>query len=349
MVSGDKRLRSFNWPIPDNDKSSWTADQKSPLALAQKAIGFNCLNYGANPEASLYRHFLPDKNFLDTNCVDGLRLELMFPSCWNGKDLDSHDHRSHVAFPDLVMSGSCPEGYGVKLPSLFYETIFNTYAFKGMDGQFVLSTGDPTGFGYHGDFQMGWESSDFLQSAVDTCTNASGQIEDCPLFHIQSDADSQKCFFPEVDIVKGDNPLGPRDGLPINVPIQAGPAYATIYPVVLADQETQGSGPAPTPSPAPTLSYSAETSSFSVADSTTASSTITAAPSLTTDGSGNAISTSYYTSGNEIIEVIIEETDVTFTTTAIETASASVSVNAHYRRHIGKEHRRAVRDKHAHH
>ncbi|KAH0122003.1 hypothetical protein KCU82_g22542, partial [Aureobasidium melanogenum] len=186
MISGDKRLRSFPYPIPDNDKSSWTPEQKTQSALSQKALGFNCLNYAATPEASLYRHFLPDKDYLDANCLDGIRLELMFPSCWNGKDLDSDDHRSHVAFPDLVMSGSCPEGFGTKLPSLFFETIFNTYAFKGVDGQFVLSMGDPTGYGYHGDFQMGWDSSDFLQSAVDTCTNASGQIQDCPLFDIQT-------------------------------------------------------------------------------------------------------------------------------------------------------------------
>ncbi len=39
---------------------------------------------------------------------------------------------------------------------------------------------------------MGWERS-FLQSAVDTCTNPSGQIEDCALFDIQSSADFSSC------------------------------------------------------------------------------------------------------------------------------------------------------------
>ena len=145
MISGDKRLRNFTWPVPDPAKSEWSGDQVSQLALEQKALGFNCLNYAANAEASLYRHFLPDKDYLDANCLDGVRLELMFPSCWNGEDLDSDDHRSHVAFPDQVMTGSCPEGFKTKLPSLFYETIWNTYAFAGVDGEFVLSNGDPTG------------------------------------------------------------------------------------------------------------------------------------------------------------------------------------------------------------
>lgn len=363
MISGDKRLRSFPYPIPDNDKSSWTAEQKTQSALSQKALGFNCLNYAATPEASLYRHFLPDKDYLDANCLDGIRLELMFPSCWNGKDLDSDDHRSHVAFPDLVMSGSCPEGFDTKLPSLFFETIFNTYAFKGVDGQFVLSMGDPTGYGYHGDFQMGWDSSDFLQSAVDTCTNASGEIQDCPLFDIQTEAQEQQCSFAQVDAIKDDNPLGPRDGLPIAVPIQSGPAYASTYPVVLAGDETQAAATSTkasssqvtsatsTSAVVPTLSYTPGTSSVTdkygggiLRANTAASyvqtesaSTVTAPASLAsavTDAAGNIVATSYFTQGNQVMEMMIEEVDVTVTATAVETA------NAHARRHVGKEHRR---------
>ena len=72
-------------------------------------------------------------------------MELMFPSCWNGKDLDSPDHKSHMAYPNLVMSGDCPSGFETRTPSLFYETIWNTYAYNGVEGEFVLSNGDPTG------------------------------------------------------------------------------------------------------------------------------------------------------------------------------------------------------------
>ena len=105
------------------------------------------MNYDQSrkPEDSLYRHFMPDKDFLDENCSDGLRLELMFPSCWNGKDLDSEDHKSHMAYPDQVITGDCPSGYDTRVVSLLYEVIWNTQAFKGVDGQFVLSNGDPTG------------------------------------------------------------------------------------------------------------------------------------------------------------------------------------------------------------
>ncbi|KAF2157539.1 hypothetical protein K461DRAFT_299390 [Myriangium duriaei CBS 260.36] len=231
MIAGDKNLRNFTLPVPDPPTSEWTPEESTQAALRQKALGFNCLNYNKAGEPTLYRHSMPDKTFLDQNCSNGLRLEIMFPSCWNGKDLDSSDHKSHVAYPSYVMTGMCPEGFDVKLPSLLYETIWDTYSFSGIDGQFVLSHGDPTGNGYHGDFMMGWESTDFLQQAVDTCTNLSGNIQDCPLFNIQSDATAAQCTFDVPEAVANDNVSGPRSGLPVSVPIQSGPAYATSFPV----------------------------------------------------------------------------------------------------------------------
>jgi hypothetical protein len=50
-------------------------------------------------------------------CPAGSQLvrRLEFPSCWNGKDLDSADHRSHVVFPDD--DGSCDRDH-VTIPKL---------------------------------------------------------------------------------------------------------------------------------------------------------------------------------------------------------------------------------------
>lgn len=75
MLSGDMNLRNFTGPVPDPEKSLWKADDKTQLLLGQKAIGMNCLNYKKDPEPSMYRHFLPDKQYLDENCVDGIRAE----------------------------------------------------------------------------------------------------------------------------------------------------------------------------------------------------------------------------------------------------------------------------------
>lgn len=151
MIAGDTTRRNYSvgglsYMDPDPEKSLWAFfGQTSQSDLAQRAIGFNCLNYNKAPEGTLYRHYLPEKDYLDANCVDGVRFEIMFPSCWNGKDKTSPDHKSHVAYPDLVINGKCPKGFDVKLPGLMYETIWATNHFIGVPGEFVISNGDVQG------------------------------------------------------------------------------------------------------------------------------------------------------------------------------------------------------------
>ena len=63
--------------------------------------------------------------------------------------------------------------------TLFFEVTYNTQAFTWWDNStqpFVLSTGDPTGYGMHGDFLNGWDA-DTLQKAISDCTD---DKPDCP-------------------------------------------------------------------------------------------------------------------------------------------------------------------------
>lgn len=147
MLTGNPYIRNFTGPFPDEQLSWWNtnatgADEQ--FFLQQRALGFNCLDYSGEPEASLYRHTMPSKEYLDANCVDGLRLELAFPSCGNGS-IDSLDHKSHMQYPSLVKEGDCPEGFPIPYPFLFYETIWATDNYVGIEGNFVLSYGDETG------------------------------------------------------------------------------------------------------------------------------------------------------------------------------------------------------------
>ncbi|KAK4228784.1 hypothetical protein QBC38DRAFT_140897 [Podospora fimiseda] len=235
MIAGDTTRRNYtisgktgtNYMDPDPEKSVWASmGQTKQSDLAQRAIGFNCLHYGKDAEGALYRHYLPDKGYLDANCIDGIRIEIMFPSCWDGKNTQSADHMSHVAYPDLVMNGDCPPDFPVKLPGLFFETIWNTPAFSGKAGEFVLSNGDVQGFGYHADFISGWPE-ELLQDAINTCTNLSGRQEDCPIFNLQSEADQRKCKFKVPEVLAREKTEG-RIGmsLPGGVAIRYGPEPA---------------------------------------------------------------------------------------------------------------------------
>lgn len=258
MLAGDTWNRNFSYPVPDPPKSNWNDDDRSQPALSQKALGFNCLNYNSAPEATLYRHFMPDKAYVDQNCVHGIRAEIMMPSCWNGRD--SPDHRSHVAYPDLIIGGKCPKGFETRLPSLLYETIWDTQPFAGLPGQFMFSNGDPTGNGYHADFMNGWEPG-LLQRAINTCTDPSGEIERCPLFDLQSEADMNACTVDVPDALAKEDTHGPCVGLPGDVEVQGGPQYATPRPHNFHPKSSSSSSssssttPSPVSSSQPSLGY----------------------------------------------------------------------------------------------
>lgn len=81
------------------------------------------------------------------------------------------------------------------------------------------------GYGYHGDFLEGWEAG-ILQKAIDTCTNLSGNQEDCPVFSF--DDHHTECLLesPLPAVISEENVCGPRQGLPNGIKVQGGPELA---------------------------------------------------------------------------------------------------------------------------
>jgi hypothetical protein len=61
-------------------------------------------------------------------CAGGIRSVITFPTCWDGKNTDSVDHKSHVAYPSsgsFDTSGSCPASHPVQLPQVMYEVMWD--------------------------------------------------------------------------------------------------------------------------------------------------------------------------------------------------------------------------------
>ncbi|XWW94145.1 hypothetical protein V2A60_002087 [Cordyceps javanica] len=148
IISGDTLRRTY-------DKSDKT----------NRAISHVCLDPGQDYVE------LPQKP------CNEMRMQVYFPSCWDGKNLDSADHKSHMSFPAIgdYNSGVCPESHPVAVVSVFNEFFYNTRQVQAKDfRRWVYANGDTTGYGLHGDYLQGWEDQDKLESAMETCTGKQG-------------------------------------------------------------------------------------------------------------------------------------------------------------------------------
>jgi hypothetical protein len=91
-----------------------------------------------------------------------LRLHIRFPECWDGRRLDSPDHRSHMAY---AVRGACPSSHSVEVPQI---TQIYRYPTRGGEG-FSLASGGI--YSAHADFVNAWKPG-ALRKLVDDCLNA---------------------------------------------------------------------------------------------------------------------------------------------------------------------------------
>ena len=94
-----------------------------------------------------------------------MNFDLIFPECWDGKHLDSPDHKSHMARG--INGGVCPASHPVQVPSLHF-VIHYPRGFNPADAR--LSSGNA--FSMHGDFFNAWEKP-ALAKRVRNCINQS--------------------------------------------------------------------------------------------------------------------------------------------------------------------------------
>lgn len=114
---------------------------------------------------------------------DRVRMDIFFPSCWNGRDLDSPDHKSHMAYPvkdiasgDMVCPSSHPVAivrpsyhyaFGV-LPDVYDPVTKSSRGWKLASDSYIPSEAQPGGITLHGDWWNGWHPT-IMEAMLETC------------------------------------------------------------------------------------------------------------------------------------------------------------------------------------
>ncbi|KAI1266075.1 hypothetical protein F5Y18DRAFT_384489 [Xylariaceae sp. FL1019] len=144
-------------------------------------------------------------DFPNRKCPAGIMAIHHFPACWDGKNLDSPDHQSHMysTTKDFFLeAGPCPASHPVRMPQLAYETMWNTTAFEDMwptDGSqpFVWSfaNGDgSSGYGTHADYMFGWKGDALQRAMNDSCMfHACGSPGQDGILKTQPVSEMNKC------------------------------------------------------------------------------------------------------------------------------------------------------------
>ena len=105
---------------------------------------------------------------------DRVRMDLFFPSCWDGVNLDSADHRSHMAYPvnDGGPEGThCPDSHPVPVVRVSYHYAFgvkpefthpvdkSSKGWRLAADMYEVSDTQPGGLSLHGDWFNAWHPS----------------------------------------------------------------------------------------------------------------------------------------------------------------------------------------------
>ncbi len=124
-------------PLPAGLKMI-AGNQRATKPQSLGVVGWACGGLGATPRSPVVPNCGEDES---------LSYRVTFPNCWNGTDLDSENHKQHLAYS---VNGRCPGSHPVALPTLMLILLYPSTEY----GRPLQASGR---YGAHGDFINGWE------------------------------------------------------------------------------------------------------------------------------------------------------------------------------------------------
>jgi hypothetical protein len=141
----------------------------------QEHVLFDCINTG---DALSYYNGIRDRRAIPPDCPEGkiIQVRITFPQCWDGVNLDSPDHKSHMAYPlgfAWPVALGCPSSHPVPLTEIIQHFRYRVGPGGSADYGFVTDLYDlekPRGYSFHADWWNGWDPAT-INRIVDDCVS----------------------------------------------------------------------------------------------------------------------------------------------------------------------------------
>ena len=115
LTSGDPQAEGNCVPLPNGLKFVFGYNMSNPSQTPTGSLWFNCQGPGSVP--GHYADIVTAAKYCPAGAQLGAVIEA--PGCWDGKNLDSADHRSHVSYASYGTWGykKCPSTHPYVIPS----------------------------------------------------------------------------------------------------------------------------------------------------------------------------------------------------------------------------------------
>ncbi len=101
-------------------------------------------------------------------CSGDLAKMVIFPSCWDGKNLDSPDHKAHMAYS---VGGGCPASHPVQIPDITVNVHYQVPSTTNLRLSSDNYVGGAGGISGHADWMNGWDER-VMNQIVNGCLRA---------------------------------------------------------------------------------------------------------------------------------------------------------------------------------